>query len=452
MADVLKFIKKMRSERGRLTVGFLGIGKTNLALIRRLGSVHGVDFVYRDSHREIPSGLPLGTRYEGRAALTNIDEDVLFIAPSIRRDARELISAAERGVILTSDSEVFFDRTDMDIYAVSGSDGKSSTVYLTAQLLSREGAPVFPLGNFGTPLCTYRGRGPCAVELSSFNLQYLTPKTRRAAITNITENHLDWHASFGEYTEAKKRLLIGSDEPVINADCAISRGFLTDISPFALTSARMSAKELSRLSECEVLTLRDGIIYHFDLPMLDTRVMKRQLLYDKINMMNALALTLFEADEDKIYSVASEFGGLPDRAETVGVFRGISCISSSIDTTPVRTAATLNSLGRRVHLLLGGRSKSLPLEPLLPALSRYGESVTLFGEAKEEFARELTKSGIDYTCCPDFSEAVCHALSRAAEGDTVLLSPAATSYDEFCDYSARGTAFKRIVKNYFNEI
>ena len=162
--------------------------------------------------------------------------------------------------------------------------------------------------------------------------------------------------------------------------------------------------------------------------------------------MGALALTLGEVTEEKAVKVAEEFGGLPHRAECVGIYRGVEYINSSIDTTPSRTASTLIALSRPVHIILGGRGKGLSTLPLLPQLSRYAKSISLYGEAGEEFLSDLIPLGIKLSLSQSFDDAFHSAVMNAKRQDTVLLSPAATAYGEFSDFTKRGERFTALAR------
>ena len=188
------------------SIGFLGFGKSNSALYRYFRERNS-DIKYTLRQNTPPEGnLPEFDRvYLGERWLDNIDEDALFLSPSVRRDDERLAAASGRGVIVSSDTELFLSLTRGDIFAVTGSDGKSTTAYLTSLLLSESYRTAIPCGNFGVPLAEHIEDGDgCAfaLELSSFTLNYLTPRSKRAVITNISENHLNWHASFDEYISA----------------------------------------------------------------------------------------------------------------------------------------------------------------------------------------------------------------------------------------------------------
>ena len=174
------------------------------------------------------------------------------------------------------------------------------------------------------------------------------------------------------------------------------------------------------------------------------------LLSGEHNVLNLLAASAAAASRvtpDAVKCFASRFGGAPHRMECVGEKDGVVYVDSSIDTTPTRTAVTVGVQKERgrLLLLLGGRGKGLSYEPLVSALAGTDAVCFLFGEAKEEMARALLSAGRRHLCFASMRDAFLAAEREACAGDVVLLSPAATSYDAFADFEARGDAFRALV-------
>ena len=150
---------------------------------------------------------------------------------------------------------------------------------------------------------------------------------------------------------------------------------------------------------------------------------------------------------EAIERAVQAFRGVPHRMETVPGPDGVRCVDGSIDTTPERTLATLEALSPAVPiLLLGGAGKGLSYLPLREPLKRGVKTAILFGKAAPEIEKALEGSGVPCRIVPDFDEAVRQALDLAKPGDTVLLSPACTSYDAFRNFSERGDRFRALCK------
>ncbi len=432
-------------------VGFVGVGKSNIGIWQYL-SRHNTDLevTVRAETAGGTLAIPAKRYLFGDVALSEIDEDILFLSPSARRDGPELSKAIGRGVILSSDSEFFFRNSEAEVYGITGSDGKSTTTYLTRELLSESGRRSVAFGNFGeamTPHIDDTESTLYVAELSSFQLTYDKPKTVAAAITNITKNHLNWHSDFNEYINAKRNVLENTSRRIFNYDCEVSRGFIGDYRPYAVYSRFLGEEELKKRTFAELyLSLSDGAIFASGERLLDMRDILVPGDYNVSNFMCAIALTYDKLSLPALSRLAKGFGGLPNRRELAGCFSGVRYYNSSIDSSPKRCIATLGSFDKRVILILGGRSKGLDFSELVPHLKRKTKLVILTGETAEELQALCKKEYVNHVRIDGFEEAVLYAVGYAREGDTVLLSPAATSYDRFKNFEERGRFFKELIK------
>ena len=442
-------------EKNALKIGFVGFGKSSRGVYDYLSRHMKFDATLRSDTSLSLSTLPKFSKIIcDNSALSGIDEDILFLSPSVRRDRPELICARERGTVISSDAELFFEANERDVYIVTGSDGKSTTAYITSELLKCSYGNAIPAGNFGEALAPHlddNENTAIVAELSSFQLNYFTPKSRRAVITNITENHLNWHKSYSEYISAKKNALIMTDAPILSYDNSETRKIAQESGKvFALFSLEKSEEELRREIKSELyLTLTNGYISISGEPILETSKIKARGRHNILNFMSAIALSYGKCDRKFIENFAKNFVGLPHRCETVGIYSGVKYINSSIDSSPKRTIATLDSLSERVILILGGRGKGLDFSELIPSLKAKTKQIILTGESGLEIL-EVIKSEVDfhlpYRYVSDFYDAIEYAILGAREGDTVLLSPASTSYNCFKNFEERGDAFKRYIK------
>lgn len=437
------------------SVGFLGYGKSNKGIRDYLGRhFDGLRFVLRSDAPVNDCRETFQSIHVGSAVYEKFDEDVLFLSPSARRDKKELAIAKKRGVILSSDAEFFLKNTKSDVFAVTGSDGKSTTTTLTSMMLAESYSNAVPCGNIGeamTPHLDDCGDFAYVAELSSFQLMYMKPRVRRALITNITKNHLNWHASFDEYIEAKRNVFENAKERIINFDCEISRGFAKDYPIFATFSQKANESELKRNVKSEIyVTQKDGFITVSGDRVLALSDIRIGGAHNVLNFMAAIAMSYGLAKKELILQTAKNFAGLRHRCEFIREVRGVSYYDSSIDSSPKRTSATLDSFSTRVIVILGGRSKGLDFSELIPALKRKAKAIVLMGECAEEIAGELSKDSafecdIPYTKKCRLRDAAEYAISIAECTDSVVLSPAATSYDEFRNFEERGDAFREII-------
>lgn len=425
-------------------VGFFGLGRSNASLLSCLPldkcriTIRSDEKIDRE---KISKEISVERVFEGKNACQDIDEDILIFSPSVRRDRAEFCEARERGVIFTSDAELFFENNNTPIFAVTGSDGKSTTATLTHLLLTEAGYNAPLIGNIGEPFMKYIGINAdfFVCELSSFMLKYFTPNTHSACITNITPNHLDWHSDFEEYRQTKLSVADKTDRLIISDDCADVKG------AYGITSINRSFSELRTFYDAKLyMTFENQAICKNGRGLINLSDIARKEAHNLKNLMMAIAMTDGLIGEDKIISVARNFRGLSHRCQLVLNKCGIEFIDSSIDSTPARTAQTLRSLDRSVVIILGGRGKGLDYSELVPAVKKYVKKAIITGENAKEIYKAI-ESQVDAEIIDGFESAVMQGKKYAEGVGTLLLSPASTSYDRFKNYAERGDKFKEIL-------
>ncbi len=425
-------------------VGFFGLGCSNSALLGCL-PLDNCSITLRSDRvidrGSVPSGVRIERIFEGKDACQNIDEDIVIFSPSVRRDRAEFCEAEARGVIFTSDAELFFESNETPIFLVTGSDGKSTTATLTHLLLTKGGYNAPLIGNIGEPFMKHYGRKSdfYVCEMSSFMLRYMTPKTVAACITNITPNHLDWHKSFDEYRETKLSVSNKTDRLIISDDLVDTRG------AYGIISAEKSLDELRKIYKAEFyLTIENGEIRKNGRPLVEIAKIPRNEKHNLKNLMMAIALTDGLVGDDDVVSVAESFQGLKHRCQIILRENGVDFIDSSIDSTPARTKETLRSLDRQVVIILGGRGKGLDYSEFAPEVRRYVKKAIITGENAKEIYEAISEVA-DSEMIEDFERAVLQGKSYAENVGTLLLSPASTSFDRFKNYAERGDRFKKIL-------
>ena len=411
--------------------------------------------------------LSLGAQLiTGEDYLSDIDEDIVFRSPGIRPDIPELEAARKHGSVITSEMEMFLSLHPCPTFAITGSDGKSTTTTITSKLLSPVGKTILG-GNIGEPLL-YRyhqieADDAVAVELSSFQLMTIDAPIDVAAITNITPNHLNWHTGMEEYIEAKRRILKNAGRAVLNYDnditCEIAREMQKTATPVTYFSLEPLPSGLLREIDSAVW-LENGAIYSSfpgegKIEIMQRSDIKLPGLHNTANYMTAIALTHGYTTVEKIREVARTFGGVEHRLEFVRELEGVTYINGSIDSSPTRTAAALSAISDRpVVLIAGGYDKNIPYEPLADAIfSSTVHTVVLTGATAEKIYSAITshadyqshKDSLRIIMNADFEGAISDARAAAKAGDTVILSPASASFDRFPNFEVRGRRFKEIV-------
>lgn len=441
------------------TVAVIGIGVSNQPLIRLLLergiAVTACDKKNRETLGIVAEQLEAnGCRLRlGEAYLDGLTEDVIFRTPGMRPDLPQLAAAVSRGSVLTSEMEVFFEVCPCPKIAVTGSDGKTTTTTIIAELLKRAGKTVHLGGNIGHPLLAETGKmkpeDVAVLELSSFQLMTMTHSPHIAVVTNLAPNHLDVHKDFQEYIDAKENIFTHQstkDIAVFNAD-----------NPYTLEEASRAvgrARLFSRKKELEdgVFLRGDAVIARHngeERQVMTTADIKLPGVHNIENYMAAIAAVDGLVPDGIIRDFAREFGGVEHRIELIRTRNGVRWYNDSIASSPSRTIAGLNSFKEKVILIAGGKDKGISYDALGPVINDHVKLLILCG-ATAGVIRRVTEQaanydGLEIVDVEDYHQAVALAGSRAQEGDVVILSPASTSFDRFANFMERGRVFKDIV-------
>jgi len=447
----------MTSLRGR-RIAVVGVGVSNRPLIDLLLDA-GCDVTACDKRDRAAMGevadvlesrgckLKLGETY-----LEDLSFDVIFRTPGLH--PRFLAEAEAAGAKLTSEMEAFFALCPCRIFAVTGSDGKTTTTSIIAELLKAAGYTVWLGGNIGTPLLDklpqMKAEDMVVLELSSFQLHSMNCHPHVAVITNVSPNHLDVHPDYNDYIDAKKQIFRQQqteDVLVLNADNGITAAMATE--------APGHVRFFSRREAVEGVYSMDGEIYAERGRMMPAAAIRIPGEHNLENYMTALALTHRMVSRESILAVAREFTGVRHRLEPVRELDGVRYYNSSIDSSPSRTAAALSALAPEKPIVIcGGADKKCPFEPLAQALCEHAKAVVLTGQTADRIREVLkeqpaVKAGeLPIYGDPDFQRAVELARAIAQSGDTVLLSPACTSFDAFRNFEERGDRFCEIVRGF----
>lgn len=453
----MNFSEFTASVKGK-NIDVIGIGISNLPLIDLLCEC-GARVTALDRRTEEQLGdtaedlknknvrLITGENY-----LNGISGEIIFKTPGLRFDTPELLRAAEKGAVITSEMEIFCKVCPAHIIAVTGSDGKTTTTTLIGKMLEEQGHKVWVGGNIGTPLLSkaplMKSTDFAVLELSSFQLHTMTAAPEIAVITNISPNHLDMHKSYSEYIDAKKNIFKYQDKNsvlILNKDNPVTSEF----------SGNGETVFFSRSNTSADVYAADGFIIYKGNPVLNISDIKIPGMHNVENYMAAIAAVRSFVSDEAIVSVAKSFGGVEHRIEFVRSFNGVSYYNSSIDSSPNRTINTLQVFDKRVILIAGGKDKGIPYDALGPYLADHVKKLILIGATSDKILKSLTdeteKTGkgadVEVHRAATYEEAVALAGDGAEAGDIILLSPASTSFDMFKNFEQRGNLFKSIVNS-----
>ena len=443
-------------------IALIDMGRSHLPLIP-LFTKYGATVIACDKRDEAALGdaavqakadgaiLSLGEHY-----LDDIDVDIALRTPGMRFWCDELNALRDKGVEISSEMEIFFDICPCKIYAVTGSDGKTTTTTIISEILKNQGYTVHIGGNIGKPLLpeieTIAKTDVCVVELSSFQLISMRQSPDVAVVTNLAPNHLDIHKDMQEYIESKKNIVLyqnKDNKAVLNYDNEITRLFdLSCEGEVVFFSRQKKVRRGAYLDGDTIVYAEDGKLFD----VLDIREIKIPGMHNVENYMTAICAVWGDVSIESIREVAREFGGVEHRAEFVRELDGVRYYNDSIASSPTRTASgTLSLYDFKIILIAGGYDKHLDYTELGDKICDKVKVAILMGATADKIETAIRNSS-KYTennpviiRVADMAQAVEKARENAVSGDIVSMSPASASFDLYKDFDARGKHFKALV-------
>lgn len=379
--------------------------------------------------------------------------DLAVTSPGIPMQAPILRAVQAAGVPLIGELELGAQVSRAPLYAVTGTNGKTTTTTLIGEIFRNLGKTTYVVGNIGYPFtaCALRcGEEDVAVaEVSSFQLETIsTFHPHIAVMCNITEDHLNRHGTMEEYIRVKERIFENmgqGDYAVLNLDDPIVRGMAERIP--------CTPAFFSRRQEVETGAYLEGEEVVFSLNGHKKRVLRADEIRipGEHNLENALAATalamLAGVPAPVVRHTLKTFPGVEHRIETVRTVEGVTYINDSKGTNVDASIRAVRAMKAPTVLLAGGYDKHTDFLPLArEILASKIHTVVVLGDTAEQIERALRAVGFESILhAKTFEEAVLLARSCAREGENVLLSPACASFDMFRDYEERGRVFKEIV-------
>ncbi len=435
-------------------VAVVGLGVSHLALTRFLLG-EGAEVVAFDRNPDAGGGdLPSVKTHLGPDYLDHLTGfEMVFLTPGMPKNLAQLERARAEGAVLTGEIPLFLELCPAPVLGITGSAGKTTTTSLVAATLEEAGREVFLGGNIGWPLIEQVRRIPpgaiVVLELSSFQLQLCRRSPRWGAILNFSPNHLDVHRNVEEYAAAKRNVYRHqgkTDWAVFNLDCPSLAGWA------AQAPGRVAGFSREREVGDGAFQRGEEIVVRADgregrLGAAELRLPGR---HNRENALAAAALCfLAGAPDEAIARSFRAFRGVEHRLELVAEEGGVRYYNDSIATAPDRTLAALETIPGPIVLIAGGYDKGLDYAPLGPAVNGRVRLLLLMGPTAGKIEAAVRRGGNTKTTvihCRDLAEAVGLAKREAKPAETVLLSPAAASFDQFRDYRERGRRFKEMVQ------
>lgn len=458
-----EFIENIRNKK----IMFCGIGRSNLPFIDSLTQKNIHVKVY-DSKQEcnLDAKLVKQLKENKFIDLRLHDEsvwqeknDVIIRTPGMNFFCDKLLKAAEKGAIITSEMEIFFDVCPCPIIGITGSDGKTTVSTLIYKMLKSEGITTHLGGNIGSPLLTkvpkMKKSDIAVVELSSFQLISMRRSPEIAVVTNISPNHLDVHKDMAEYINAKKQILLHQNafsKAVLNFDNPETRKMKDITRAKTIFFSRLNKLENGVwLDDSGNIVMSDG---KNDKIIINTSEIKIPGYHNIENYMTAIAAVSDFVSPEKIKETANSFFGVEHRIEFVGKINGVTYYNDSIASTPNRTIKGVLSLfDKKIILIAGGYDKNIPFDSLAEKITDKVSSLILLGKTSDKIEAEILKSKNYKENNPkiikvnSMQQAVETASNISSPGDIVALSPACASFDLYKDFEERGNHFKSLVKS-----
>jgi len=409
----------------------VGLARSGLAAARTLLE-RGEKVVAVDSGSPaLPDGIEAHVRTDGLAFLPHARAVVK--SPGVPREAAVISTARARGVPVLGEIELGWRLLTNEFIAVTGTNGKTTTVELLGHIHREAGLPVAVAGNVGTAVSGLAGgldeQATVVCEASSFQLEdTIEFAPEGAVLLNVEADHLDRHGTLDDYLAAKLQVFArqGSD------DVAVAPAGLA-VDDLGGCARRVPFGPGGELDD------RAGHLWWDGEPLVAYEEIRLRGAHNRANAAAAAAIALARGvDRDAVRTGLRTFAGVAHRLEEVTQRDGVLFVNDSKATNVASTLVALASFeGMPVHLILGGRGKGQDFT----ALRGRAHRAYAIGEDAERIGRE---AGAEQ--CGDLATAVARARATARAGDVVLLSPACASWDQFADFEARGRAFRALVE------
>jgi UDP-N-acetylmuramoylalanine--D-glutamate ligase len=372
-------------------------------------------------------------------------------SPGVPAEAPVIAAARERGATVIGELELAWRAIPNRFLAVTGTNGKTTTVELLAHIYRGAGEPVAVAGNVGTPLASLVGRvdpdATVVCEASSFQLEdteYFAPEC--GVFLNLAPDHLDRHPDLDSYLAAKLRIFANQG----NDDIAI---YNADDPALAATDLGGCGR---RIAFCRgagpdcVVALAEGTIFYDGEPLLRAEELGLIGEHNAANAMAAAAAALaMGVDRDAVREGLRSFAGVPHRLEQVAERDGVRFVNDSKATNVASAVVGLRAFDGGVHAILGGSDKGESFAPLADPVAETCAACYLIGATADRLAAELAgvvERGVPLQRCADLEDAVRAAAAAARPGEVVLLAPACASFDAFENFERRGERFREIVE------
>jgi len=433
------------------SIAILGLARSGIATAYKIKSLRGAPFLSEFKPKtEIDEANSLENDFEcefGGHTTKLLNYKTIIVSPGIPLTVPIIKKLIENGNELISEIEFGYriKNKDSKIIAVTGSNGKSTTVSLIHHFLKTAGYKSILAGNIGAAFTSFniekQGINFIVLELSSFQLDLIKSfRAHISVILNITPDHLNRYDSFNDYALSKMRIFMNNSKKsisIINSDDK-----MTELHKDRIIGV---IKKFSMNTLSDIYSKNE--IIRFDSNYYD---LKNSALIGQHNIQNVMAAILATADfienKDLYQESINTFKPLPHRMEYCRKLNGISFINDSKATNTDSVNFALKSFSEPVHIILGGSDKGEDFSLLKPTLIKQAKKIYLIGETRDTM-QNIFKDEFEVEIFENLTDCVKKAYMDAENGSIVLLSPACASFDMFENFEDRGNKFKKIVES-----
>jgi UDP-N-acetylmuramoylalanine--D-glutamate ligase len=457
---IAEFFKALAGKR----VAFIGAGVSHQPCIQQFVQ-HGAIVTLCDKKPNLAAFGAYAQTWEQLGVRLSLGEnyldglqgqDMIMRTPGFEYFTPELQAAKAAGTEVTSEMELFFALCPCPIVAVTGSDGKTTTTTLIAEMLKAAGNTVHLGGNLGRALLPVvediAPTDTAVVELSSFQLISMRRSPDVAVVTNVTPNHLDHHKDMQEYIDAKRNILLyqaPNSRAVLGYENDVTRAMAADVKgSFKWFSRFSTVEEGGFLREDGMLCVADGGVVT---PIVHKSEVALRGEHNLENLLAAFCAVWGMVDVSCMAQVARTFKGVEHRIEPVRTLDGVQWFNDSIATSPTRVMAGLRAFAQKLIIIAGGSDKGISFAPLAPELIAHVKVLILTGATADKIEAAVkadpgyADSGMQIVRAQNMEQAVQAARAAAKPGDIVSLSPACASFDSYVNFEARGRHYKELV-------
>ena len=429
-----------------------GLGLTGISSVKTLEK-EGYEVYTYDKNKKNVKELE-GYKYSPISDLEidTIPYDFVVKSPGIPPHG-EIVKRLSRKYEIISDIELSYRLfPDAKIISITGTNGKTSTTSMVTHILNESGIKAISVGNIGEGILWQMATNKDAVfvcELSSFQLYDVKNyKPKIATITNISEDHIDWHGTFDDYINSKINISKNQDEDdyiIINHEDEILQDHKS--------SYKAKIYEFSSKNEVERgIFLKRSTIYLKDekiekLIDVDDLLVIGNHNYENI-MAASLCAYLFGIDISDIKNALKTFKSIEHRLEYVDAISGVKVYNDSKGTNVDSSVKAIESFNSPIIIIAGGYNKHIDYSAYVKAFKKKGKLMVIMGETSEILANLCKEEGVSYIKAKDMKEAVDISFDHASDGDVILLSPASASWDMYKNFELRGEDFKAKVLEY----